>query len=77
MEKQTYTTEERTKAQFHAMYLKQRGYQVVALKEKNHFGENTVVAFGYKATDTLIIKPTFEARFEGVEENEFDFIYWN
>lgn len=77
MNKQTYTSEQRTKAQFRAMYLKQKGYQVTTLKEIDNLGNDIIVAFGYTATQSLTIKPTISKDFSKAKEEDYNFIYWN
>ena len=77
MKKQNYTSEQRTIAQFQAMELKQRGYQVVALKKEDIFGETQTLAFGYIKTGTLCIKKTVDEDFDTAKESDFTFIYWN
>jgi hypothetical protein len=77
MNKIKYTPEERTINQFKAIDLKQCGYQVIKLVEKNIFGETSVVAFGYIKTSTRVIKTVIEQDFKNVKESDFNFIYWN
>ena len=78
MNKQTYTTEERTIAQFEAIALKKKGYKVDRIIEVDEISKDeSIIAFGYNPSETRSIKTAITKNAKNVEEVDYEFIYWN
>ena len=77
MEKVNYSTHERTIEQFKALELKAKGYEITRLIEQDYSGEDVVVSFGYTPSPTLVIKTSTSKLFSSVDDNDYEYIYWN
>lgn len=77
MKKKNYTTNERTKSQFQAMALKERGYHVNRIVKIDEFGEKETIAFGYSKSMSPEVKEAKEVDARVAKEENYDFIYWN
>jgi len=77
MKKKEYTVNERTIAQFKAMELKKHGYQVTRLIETDPSGDPITIAFGYNPSSTSSVKEVITKYANMVNEEDFEFIYWN
>jgi len=77
MKKKNYTTEERTVAQFVAMDLKKKGYQVTRLIETDPSGDPITIAFGYNPSSTMTVKEVVTKYANMESEESYEFIYWN
>ena len=79
MKKKTYNTKERTIAQFKAMALKKQGCDIDKLIETSDENPDdvSVIAFGYKLSETSDVKKSARKEFKNAIESEYTFIYWN